>query len=132
MSLPDPISSGLESAKLIAAGVVLIALIGWGGYETYTKSLVETDLANTKTELTQYKDANENWEKTAAEFNAKIKALAEESDARAKMATKAVADAKAAATAFDMKAKALMALTPSGDDCAATKAFLSSYYGANP
>ena len=145
MSLsPDPISSSLSSAKFIIITVVALIIVGAFGYEMYTKSQLQTKLAQAQTDIVALTAANENWKTNSETQNAAIAAQAAAEKQRADQAAAAVAvaqktsdqDTKDAAAIMAVKAPPTPAQAAPGapvatpdPQCAAAEKLMNSYFG---
>ena len=145
MSLsPDPISSGLNSVKFIIITVVVVAILGVIGYLAYTKSELQTQLAQAQTDIVALTAANENWKTNSETQNAAIAAQAAADKQRADQAAAAVAvaqkasdqDTKDAADIMAIKAPPAPAQAVPGapaatpdPQCAAAEKLMNSYFG---
>lgn len=128
MSLsPDPISE----VKNIVLVVIFTALIGLIGYLGYTKSLLQTQVAQQKTDITALTDQNSDFKSQVEATNAAIQQMHTDGLARAAAAAQSIAEAERQASAFEATAKALATAAPVGDDCSATKTFLKKYFGGH-
>lgn len=145
MSLsPDPISSGINSVKFIIISVIVVAVLGVLGYLAYTKSKLQTQLAQAQTDIVALTAANENWKTTSEQANAAIAAQAAADKQREEQAAAAIADAQKSADQATKDAAAIMA-TPlpalpaqnggigyclPDPQCAAAEKLMNSYFGA--
>lgn len=128
VQLPDPISN-IKNALIIAVVIIVVAIIG---YLAYTKSLLQTQVAQQQGEIEQYKTANDDWARANAQQDAAIKNLKTLSNTRAEAAAKALAASQSKAKGFSALADTLLKQKPAGADCAATKKFLSDYFAGQP
>lgn len=128
MSMPtDPVGQ----VKAIILAVAFAVLFGIIGYLAYTKSLLETEVAQQQTDITALTDQNTNFKTQVEASNAAINKMHDDGLARAAAAAQSIAEANRQADAFETTAKRLAAVAPVGDDCTATKAFLKSYFGGH-
>lgn len=125
--LPD---DPVEKAVFIVKVVIGVVLVGIIAYLAYTKSLLETEVAQQKTEIVQYQNANTEWKTQTAKANAALKATIDEAARRETVANKAIAVAQAKANSFLNKAKQISSVKPEGDDCAAAAKLLDTYFSA--
>ena len=129
MSLPD---DPIAEIKTVIIMVVCIVLIGLIGYLAYTKSLLETKVAEQQVDISSLQEQNVNFKTQAEASNAAFQKIQSDAMAREAAAAESIATANRQATAFEAEAKRLAAVNPVGDDCAATKSFLKSYFGGRP
>lgn len=120
----DPVSQ----VKTYVVGGVIVALLAVIGYLAYTKSLLETQVAQQQTEITSYQDANVSWAASAAEQDKKIQDIIDTASAREKAVVAAIAQAEQESKIFNQNSVKLMATKAAGSDCEATKKFLDSYF----
>jgi cell division protein FtsB len=125
-------SDPIGEIKTVITVVILVALMGIICYLAYTKSLLETKVAQQETDITALTDQNTNFKTQVEASNAAIKKMHDDGVARATAAAQSIAAANRQADAFEATAKRLVAASPVGDDCTATKAFLKSYLGGKP
>jgi cell division protein FtsB len=121
----DPIGE-IKTVILVMAFSALLGLIGYLGY---TKSLLQTEVAQQKTDITALTDQNTNFKTQVEASNAAIEKMRSDGLAREAAAVPSIAEANRQAAAFEETARRLAAASPVGDDCTATKAFLKTYFG---
>ena len=124
--LPDPVSQG----KNIVIAVIVVVVLGIIGYLSYTKSRLETKLAQAQTDIVALTDANNDWKTATDNANKAMKDAIDQAAAREAAAAKGVAEAKNLAKQYEARANEIMRSIPKGDDCVATKRLTDSYFGA--
>lgn len=117
-----------ESIKLAVIGSIIVGLALFGGWEAYTKSRLQTEVAKQQDEIDQYKDANVSWKQQTDASNKAMAALVAQGKARDAAAVTALAASQKQAKTYSDEAFKLMKQKATGDDCAATKTFLSNYF----
>ena len=132
MSLPDPVGNSVSAIKIIVGAVVGVIIIGIVGYLAYTKSLLETQVANDALTISQYEIANTNWAEQSAKASKAIADLKADAASRAAEAERRVEAARNEAQSYLNRANTIAASKPAGDDCTAAKNLANAYFGGHP
>lgn len=119
----------LSEIKAVILIIVLAVLFGLIGYLAYTKSLLQTQVAQQQTDITALTDQNTNFKTQVEASNVAVQKMRTDALARQSAAAESIAAANRQADAFEATARRLAAVTPVGDDCTASKAFLKTYFG---
>ena len=122
-------SDPIDEVKTIVAIVIIATLMGLVGYLAYTKSLLETQVAEQQNDITALTDQNANFKSQAEAANAVITKMHDDDVARTAAAAKSISAADRQASVFEDAAKKIGIATATGDDCEATKTLLKNYYG---
>lgn len=126
-SFMDQVENIRKIAIIGASALLAIGVLCLVGYLTYTKSQLQEQHAEDMRTVEAYKSANQQWTDIAKTQSAKISAMQQEAEKRAKEAADALVAAQGLAKEYSDKAQALASLRPVGDDCAATRRLIDSY-----
>lgn len=124
LPVPDPISE-TKTIFFVAIAVLVAAVIG---YLAYTKSLLQTEVAQDATLIVEYRTQNDDWKVKTDEANKAIKALQDEVLASQQAVEAAQKQAEVVQQQHDIVAHNIETILPFGDDCAATKKILDNYF----
>ena len=125
---PDPVSSVADTIKVVAIVLVFLLVFGLIGYLVYTKSKLESQVADDRGVITALQSANQDWKTQTDSANAALKKLKDDTAARAATAATAETQAQAANADYLKAASNIEAAKPKGDDCAASKALLDNFF----
>lgn len=123
--VPDPIGE----VKLVVIGAIAVVALGLIVYLGYTKSLLETKVADQALEISQYKLANETCKSNVAQANSDLKKAITSGTVRQSAVASSIKSTEKTTTPMLARAAALMVALPNGDDCAAAKSLTNSYFG---
>ena len=128
VQIPDPVSNVASAAKVIAVVVLVLAIVGVIGYLAYTKSQLEKQITQDATLISDLQNSNADWKTQTDAANEAVKKAQTEAVAAQAQAEAAQQVAIRVDSAYGDAAKTIEATKPQGDECAATKALVDSFY----
>lgn len=127
LQTPDPVKSIADIFKWIAILIFLIAI----GYLIWDDNSLSKQVQDQRIEIEDYQTANNNLTTQVGLCNAAVVQLQKDSIRRQQMSENAVKAAQDLGTAAQQAVdKILKTVASSPDICAATKSFLSQYFGS--
>ena len=124
----DPVTE----VKDIIGLIIIVVIIGALGWLTWDNQHLRAIVEKQKTEIADYKTANEAFAQQVADQNTAIEVMKTAATNRATAAATAIASAQKDAKVLYDKASKILATKQVGDECTAVKQFLSSYFGGTP
>ena len=129
VNLPDPVSNsvnGIRDIVLAVAFILLIALIGW---LFWSRSSLQAEVSEQKTEISGYQLANTQCVKDVATAKSDLQGAITAGQLRQSTVADAITSGNAAAVIFTNNASKINASTPQGNDCTAAKKSTDAYFG---
>lgn len=121
----------LSNIIYITLGSIILGLLLFCGYEMYTKSLLQTQVANQQIQITSLSDANDQWKTQTLAANTALKSIQNSQDARDKAAQAAMAQAVKDAQSHEAEAQVILKKKVTGDDCTAANKIFNDYLGGH-